>query len=370
VKRDMRAVALEGVTKRYADSLAVDDLSFAIKPAEFLTLLGPSGCGKTTTLRIVAGLVSPDKGTVHIRDQNVTGLAPGERNIGMVFQSLALFPHMTVGGNVAFGLKMRRIAAGEIAERVKRALTVVRLDEFLDRYPHQMSGGQQQRVALARALVIEPSILVLDEPFGALDRKLREAMQHELRDITRELQITSLFVTHDQQEALMLSDWIAVMNRGRIEQFGSPIEIFRHPKTRFVAEFMGATNFLRAKVLDAHLQTCRLLISDAVFESSHHGKLRIGDEVEATIRPEWIDLSETLPPGAVGIRGEVIQAVFHGATSSYTVRLNNGETLAVCKNNQSDPRGGREAVSIGASVWAIWDGDAMRLVDQGPHSSD
>ena len=366
----MRAVALEGVTKRYADSLAVDSMSFAIKPAEFLTLLGPSGCGKTTTLRIVAGLVSPDKGTVHIRDQDVTDLAPGQRNIGMVFQSLALFPHMTVGENVAFGLKMRRIAAGEIGNRVKRALTVVRLNEFLDRYPHQMSGGQQQRVAIARALVIEPSILVLDEPFGALDRKLREAMQHELRDITRTLQITSLFVTHDQQEALMLSDWIAVINRGRIEQFGSPTEIFRQPKTRFVAEFMGSTNFLRAKVLDVHLRTCRLLVSGGVFRSSHHGKLRAGDDVEVTIRPEWIDLSETLPPGATGIRGEVTQAVFHGVTSSYTVRLNNGETLAVRKNNESDAGNGREAVSIGTNVWAIWNGDAMRLVDEGPHGLD
>ena len=235
----MHGIELRSVSKRYADVAAVDDISFAIRSAEFLTLLGPSGCGKTTTLRIVAGLQEPDRGRIRISDRDVTALSPSARNIGMVFQSLALFPHMTVAENVAFGLKMRRVAKAKVAERVGRTLGIVRLQALSNRYPIQLSGGEQQRVALARALVIEPSILILDEPFASLDRKLREAMQQELRTITRELQITSLFVTHDQEEALMLSDWVAVMNRGRIEQFGTPTDIFWHPETRFVAAAHG-----------------------------------------------------------------------------------------------------------------------------------
>jgi spermidine/putrescine ABC transporter ATP-binding subunit len=358
----MRAVALEGVTKRYGESPAVDDISFSIEPSEFLTLLGPSGCGKTTTLRIVAGLQAPDQGKVHIGDREVTHLGPAQRNIGMVFQSLALFPHMTVGENVSFGLRMRRVPPGESAERVRRALEVVRLEQFLGRYPHQLSGGQQQRVALARALVIEPTILVLDEPFGSLDRKLREAMQRELRDITRELKITSLFVTHDQEEALMLSDWVAVMKTGRIEQLGTPNEIFRFPQTRFVADFMGATNFLRAKVLDVRQGTARLLVSDAVFETSCNDRMATGDEIEVTIRPEWIDLNEARPSGAGAIQVIVTHAVFHGATSSYTVQLNDGERLIVRKNNEANDIDDRTHLAVGSKVWATWSGDAIRAV--------
>ena len=269
----MFGIALDGVTKHYGDSIAVEDVSLAIKPAEFLTLLGPSGCGKTTTLRMVAGLITPDRGTVHIAGKDVTYLGPAERNIGMVFQSLALFPHMTAGENVGFGLRMRKMPRTEAMERIKRSLAVVRLEHLQDRYPHQMSGGQQQRVALARALVIEPSILVLDEPFGALDRKLREAMQQELREITRNLRTTSLFVTHDQEEAMMLSDWVAVMNKGRVEQFGRPDEIFRQPRTKFVADFMGATNFLRAKVLEATADRMRLIVLGVVFEMNPDRRL-------------------------------------------------------------------------------------------------
>jgi spermidine/putrescine ABC transporter ATP-binding subunit len=358
----MWGVALEGVTKRYGESLAVDDVSLAIKPAEFLTLLGPSGCGKTTTLRMVAGLLTPDRGKVHIAGKEVTHLGPAQRNIGMVFQSLALFPHMTVGENVGFGLRMQKIPRPQAAERVKRALEIVRLDNFQDRYPHQMSGGQQQRVALARALVIEPSILVLDEPFGALDRKLREAMQQELREITRSLQITSLFVTHDQEEAMMLSDWVAVMNKGRIEQFGSPDEIFRQPRTRFVADFMGATNFLRAKVLEATAGRARLMVSGAIFESQADDRLKAGDDIEVIVRPEWIKLRESMAEHTTAVQGEITQAVFHGATCNFVVRISDKESLVVRRNNEAGDSLNPAGLSVGAKVWASWSPDAMHPV--------
>ena len=358
----MWGIALEGVTKRYGESLAVEDVSLAIKPAEFLTLLGPSGCGKTTTLRMVAGLLTPDRGTVHIAGNNVTYLGPAERNIGMVFQSLALFPHMTAGENVGFGLRMRKIPRSQAVERVKRALEVVRLDHLRDRYPHQMSGGQQQRVALARALVIEPSILVLDEPFGALDRKLREAMQQELREITRSLRITSLFVTHDQEEAMMLSDWVAVMNKGRIVQFGRPDEIFRQPRTRFVADFMGATNFLSAKVLDARAGRVRLKVSGAVFEMQSDERLKPGDDTVVTVRPEWINLRDRATESVASIQGEITQAVFHGATCNFVVKLDDKKSLVVRRNNEAGEASTPAGLSVGAKVWASWGSDAMHLV--------
>ena len=358
----MWGVALDGVTKRYGDIVAVEDVSLAIKPAEFLTLLGPSGCGKTTTLRMVAGLLRPERGTVHIAGSDVTELGPAQRNIGMVFQSLALFPHMTAGENIGFGLRMRKIALSQAVERVKRALQIVRLEHLQDRYPHEMSGGQQQRVALARALVIEPSILVLDEPFGALDRKLREAMQQELREITRNLRITSLFVTHDQEEAMMLSDWVAVMNKGRVEQFGRPNEIFRQPRTRFVADFMGATNFLSAKVLETTNGRMRLMISGAVFEMLSDERLKAGDNTVVTVRPEWIRLRQHAAESTASIQGEITQAVFHGATSNFVIELNDKESLVVRRNNEAGEASSPAGLSVGAKVWASWEPDAMHPV--------
>ncbi|HEY7248806.1 MAG TPA: ABC transporter ATP-binding protein, partial [Xanthobacteraceae bacterium] len=329
----MHGVELQSVSKRYADVAAVNDVSLAISPAEFLTLLGPSGCGKTTTLRIVAGLQQPDCGRILISDRDVTALSPSKRNIGMVFQSLALFPHMTVAENVGFGLKMRRVGKVKVAERVDRMLRIVRLQALSNRYPIQLSGGEQQRVALARALVIEPSILILDEPFASLDRKLREAMQQELRTITRELQITCLFVTHDQEEALMLSDWVAVMNKGRIEQFGSPRDVFWHPKTRFVAEFMGLTNFLRAKVVGGNGKAVELSLPGASFACPSAGKLKPGDEIEIVVRPEWINVSRVPPADNPGIRGRLVDTEFHGSISTLTVKLDGGGSVTVRQTN-------------------------------------
>jgi spermidine/putrescine ABC transporter ATP-binding subunit len=355
-------IELQTITKRYADTAAVDNVSFAIKPAEFLTLLGPSGCGKTTTLRIVAGLQEPDSGRVCILDRDVTGLGPADRNIGMVFQSLALFPHMTAGENVAFGLRMRRMPKGEITDRVKRVLTRVHLERFADRYPHQMSGGQQQRVALARALVIEPTILVLDEPFASLDRKLREAMQQELRAITKEFKITTLFVTHDQEEALLLSDWIAVMNRGRVEQFGRPAEIYWDPQSRFVADFTGSTNFIPARVLDAHNGAVSLLISDLKLDVPANEHLKPGDDVQAVIRPEWIQLSTSRLTVQTSLPGKLTDIVFQGDISTYVVELAGGTKLTARKSNEP---GGRQAdfqFRMGQQIWVSWEAEALRIL--------
>jgi ABC-type Fe3+/spermidine/putrescine transport system ATPase subunit len=225
-----------------------------------------------------------------------------------------------------------------------------------------MSGGQQQRVALARALVIEPSILVLDEPFGALDRKLREAMQQELREITRNLRITSLFVTHDQEEAMMLSDWVAVMNKGRVEQFGRPIEIFRQPRTRFVADFMGATNFLSAKVLETKNGRMRLMISGAIFEMPSDERLKAGDNTVVTVRPEWIRLRRHAAESTASIQGEITQTVFHGATSNFVVDLNDKESVVVRLNNEPGEASSPAGLLVGAKVWVSWEADAMHPV--------
>src|SRR6201996_6822855 len=287
----MAEVVLRNIVARYDQFLAVDNVSLTIGSGQFVTLLGPSGCGKSTTLRIIAGLMKPTSGSVLFAGRDVTGVNAADRNIGMVFQSLALFPHMTVAENVAFGLKMKGAASAAIEKRVKRMLEMVRLDQLSDRYPSQMSGGQQQRVALARAIAVEPSILILDEPFGALDRKLREAMQVELHQLTREMKITALFVTHDQEEALMLSDSIAVMNKGRIEQYGTPQEIYATPTTRFVADFMGMTNFLQGGVTGQTAGGLDIWVGDGPMRAPEFASVSSGAEVTFAVRPEKVLLA-------------------------------------------------------------------------------
>jgi putative spermidine/putrescine transport system ATP-binding protein len=245
----MAALRLEGITKSYGGAgPVVRDLSLSVGSGEFVTLLGPSGCGKSTTLKIVAGLVAPDRGRVALGGRDVTVLPASARGVGIVFQNLALFPHMTAAENVAFGLRMRGLPRPEIRRRVDAALELVRMQGFEERVPAQLSGGQQQRVALARACAIEPAVLLLDEPLGALDRKLREEMQVEIRALTRRLGVTALFVTHDQEEALVLSDRVAVMNHGVVEQLDRPQAVFRRPATAFVAGFMGVANLFPARV--------------------------------------------------------------------------------------------------------------------------
>jgi spermidine/putrescine ABC transporter ATP-binding subunit len=248
---DIPSVELIHVTKRFGDVVAVDDLSLTIKEREFFSLLGSSGCGKTTTLRLIGGLEKPDSGKIHISGEQVNDCPPYERSSNIVFQNYALFPHLTINDNIAFGLRLRsrRVPEPEIEKLVKEVLELVHLDGYGARRPNQLSGGQQQRIALARALVLRPKVLLLDEPLGALDRKLRKAMQVELRRIQHEVGITFVYVTHDQEEAMSMSDRVAVMRNGNFEQIGPPLEIFETPRTRFVADFMGASNIIIGKVI-------------------------------------------------------------------------------------------------------------------------
>jgi spermidine/putrescine ABC transporter ATP-binding subunit len=312
----MAAVFIDQATKRFGDTLALDEICLDIRAGEFVTLLGPSGCGKTTMLRAIAGLAAIDRGSIAIGGRDVTRVPVNQRNIGMVFQNLALFPHLTVAENVAFGLKMRRAAKADRIKRVAEALALVRLVGFDKRYPHQLSGGQQQRVAIARALVIDPGVLLLDEPFAALDRKLREEMQIELRDLTRRVSITAIFVTHDQEEALTLSDRIAVMNAGRVEQVGSPDEVYSAPETRFAADFMGARNILEARVTALNGATVDLDWSSvrirAKTPSSRH--LAIDQPVAVTVRPELIKTARGPNPSGLNcVAGRMLSSVDQGA---------------------------------------------------------
>jgi spermidine/putrescine ABC transporter ATP-binding subunit len=356
----MAEVILRNIVARYTEFLAVDNVSLTIGSGQFVTLLGPSGCGKSTTLRIIAGLMKPTSGAVLFGGRDVTGINAADRNIGMVFQSLALFPHMTVAENVAFGLKMRGAASAAIEKRVKRMLEMVRLDQLSDRYPSQMSGGQQQRVALARAIAVEPSILILDEPFGALDRKLREAMQVELHQLTREMKITSLFVTHDQEEALMLSDSIAVMNKGRIEQHGTPQEIYGAPATRFVADFMGMTNFLEGRVIGGDSNGVDILVGEATMRAPEFAVAPSGAGVTFAVRPEKVLLTQTDGPTKAAIQGIIRQVTYHGDASRIVFSLSNGETMVALEKN--DRRSGER--SVGSKVWAHWAPEDMRVFAQ------
>ena len=269
------SVELKGVIKRFDDVTAVDNLSLQIKRGEFFSLLGPSGCGKTTTLRLVAGFEHPTQGEILINNENVSNKRPYERNVNTVFQSYALFPHLTVAGNIRFGLERKKTAKDQMAKLIEEALDLVRLKGMENRFPRQLSGGQQQRVALARALILRPEVLLLDEPLGALDLKLRKEMQLELKSLQERVGITFIYVTHDQEEALTMSDRIAVMEHGRFAQVGTPPEIYDYPRTRFVADFIGVSNFFSGKII---------AINENSFELKTDGGLRVVLSQDATKR--------------------------------------------------------------------------------------
>jgi spermidine/putrescine ABC transporter ATP-binding subunit len=306
------AVHLDGVTKRFGKIAALDDVSLLVRRGELMTLLGPSGCGKTTLLNLVAGFLMPDSGEIAIDGRRITNVPAYRRDIGIMFQSYALFPHMNVAANVGYGLRMRRTAKPEIARRVAEALALIKLEGLDDRKPRQLSGGQQQRVALARALVIRPKVLLLDEPFSALDRNLRASMQVELKEIQRKLGVTTIFVTHDQSEALSLSDRIAVIAEGRIHQLGTPDEIYRRPVDRFVASFVGDVNVLRVRLerIDGAIATVALGAARVRVPARPLQGAAPGAIVDLFIRPE--DLRVAVSGAVAATHGIVAAQIYQG----------------------------------------------------------
>ena len=328
------SVEIQSVVKRFGPVAAVDCVSLNIHRGEFFSLLGPSGCGKTTLLRMIAGFESPTTGTIRIDNQDVTHTPPYTRPVNLVFQHYALFPHLSVQKNVAFGLRYQQVPRSQMRQRVKGALEQVRLTGLDHRLPDQLSGGQRQRVALARALVLQPKVLLLDEPLGALDQKLRKEMQVELKNLQRELGITFIFVTHDQEEALTMSDRIAVMNAGKVEQVDSAATIFEQPTTRFVAAFMGNTNFFPATVVQSNTTTA--LVRGEEFETSVMTTAQPppGKPIEFIVRPEKLRLSPHAPNGEeTSLPVTLVQRIYQGINTIWTVRTNAGQLLTVCRQN-------------------------------------
>lgn len=327
----MTRLAIEGLTKRFGEVAAVDSLDLAIADHEFISLLGPSGCGKTTTLRCIAGFESPSAGRITFDGTDIVERLPEDRNIGMVFQNYALFPHMTVRENLTFGLEMRKIPATDARSRIDKVLGIVQLDGLGDRYPRQLSGGQQQRVALARAIVIEPAILLLDEPLANLDAKLREEMRFFIRSLQQDVGITTVYVTHDQGEAMVMSDRIVVMFDGRVHQVGAPTAIYDRPASRQVASFIGQSNFIAAKVQGSeggglyHLDTVL-----GPLRSRFTGELPIGSEVDLVLRPEAVELTrEQAVNGTNVVQAELTERYFLGHTLACRLRTDDGSILTV-----------------------------------------
>jgi spermidine/putrescine transport system ATP-binding protein len=318
------AIRFEGVTKRFGSLVAVDDLNLQVRGGEFFSLLGPSGCGKTTTLRMVAGFEQPTTGSIYLEGDPVDEVPPYERNVNTVFQSYALFEHLDVEGNVAFGLKRRRVPSDEIRTRVAEALELVQLAGRERAKPRQLSGGQMQRVALARALVNRPAVLLLDEPLGALDLKLRKQMQVELKQIQREVGITFIYVTHDQEEALSMSDRIAVMNEGRVIQCGPPEDVYERPREEFVAGFIGISNLLEGVAEEGGMVQ---IANGQRLPAPLPSDCRPGQRVNLSVRPEKIALDEEVEAGMVDLEGTVEARVYLGVTTQVTVSLGNGARL-------------------------------------------
>ncbi len=352
-------IEFRNVTKTFGDFTAVDDLSLKIHEREFFALLGGSGCGKTTMMRMLAGFETPNAGEILLDGQNLAGVPPYRRPVNMMFQSYALFPHMSVEANVAFGLKQEGMPRADIAVRVSEMLKLVRLEQFAKRKPHQLSGGQRQRVALARSLAKKPKVLLLDEPLGALDRKLREDTQFELMDLQYELGMTFLIVTHDQEEAMTVADRIAVMDKGRIIQIATPAEIYEVPNSRFVADFIGDINMMECKVV-AHAEDgmrlhCPLFSCD--IDVAQKVEAGIGETVWFAIRPEKVRISFDEPDSKVNaVHGEVWDIAYLGDVSIYHTHIADEETVRATVANRS--RTVEKPVGWDDKVWLSWDRDA------------
>ena len=358
-------VTLIDLTKRFrsldgsGEVLAVDDVNLEVKTGELVTILGPSGCGKTTTLRMIAGFEYPTSGSILIGDKDVAKIPPNKRGLSMVFQSYALFPHLSIYENVAYGLRVQKLPANEIRERTERALDLMQLTTMAKRYPSQVSGGQQQRIALARAIVIEPSVLLFDEPLSNLDAKLREYMRDELRKLQKRLGITSLYVTHDQSEAMAISDRVVIMKEGRIRQVGTPREIYAFPQSRFVADFMGKANFLEVEVLGIDGESARIDIGGKAFMVPRAGKVRPNSgSALLVVRPEALRLiSLSNAENEIPLRGCIDRFTYFGNIARYEVSTENGPLLIESYNP--------EASSIfeeGDNVGVIIDFESVRLL--------
>ena len=344
----MSEVTLKNLTKVYGSNTVVDHINLTVPDGTLTSILGPSGCGKTTTLRMIAGFEVPQDGDILFDDVSVAKTPVNKWGIGMVFQSYALFPHMTVYQNVAYGLEQQKVKGEELKTRVMDALKMVQMEEFASRKPRQLSGGQQQRVALARALVIRPRVLLLDECLSALDKKLRVEMQSELRRILEECGVTTFFVTHDQEEAMTLSDSIVVMNHGIIEQTGSPYEVYERPRNRFVASFLGKANFFGGKVLAVDGNRVTMETPDGTFTISAPNA-QVGETVSYAVRPEKIEMSSQ----GDGVQGIVTSVVYSGSTTSFRVRCGGMEVLT-----EERSAAGQSAFARGDSVVLHWPADA------------
>ena len=347
------ALELRNVSKHFGDIVAVDGIDLQVPQGEFFSLLGPSGCGKTTTLRMIAGFEEPTEGTLLLAGRESNDIPPFRRNTNLVFQSYALFPHMTVFENVAFGPRRARISERDVHKRVMEALETVRMHEYVDRLPRSLSGGQRQRVALARAIVNRPAVLLLDEPLGALDLKLRKEMQLELKRIQREVGICFVYVTHDQEEAMTMSDRLAVMNRGRIEQVGSPEEVYHRPATRFVAEFIGEANLLDGTVeaVEQGAPTRVSVAGDTVttVASCAGAPCEVGDRVSLVLRPEHLHLHRDRPNGVPAMSGRVVEAIFQGSLIRFVIEGPDRRRLSVLDTTAS-----RDQAAPGDAVWVSW----------------
>ena len=353
-----KGVRLEHISKIYQDPktgkdfYAVKDNSLVIEPGEFVTLLGPSGCGKTTTLRMIAGFESPDEGEIYLGDEAINALTPNKRDTAMVFQSYALLPHYNVFDNVAYGLKLRHVPKEEIRERVMKILDLVELTGMEGRMTNQLSGGQQQRVALARALVIEPSVLLFDEPLSNLDAKLRVTMRTEIRRIQQEVGITAIYVTHDQSEAMALSDRIIIMRSGVVEQIGSPQEIYYHPVNEFVADFIGEANFLKGKLEELSDGKAQLNVAGDICHAAAVPDMEIGKEYTIVLRPEAASLAEE-----GGLPCEVVLSCFMGSCQNYHVKV--GETLV--KLTDPNPKNKR-IYKVGEHCSLVFDPESVHVL--------
>ena len=351
-------IKIRNVTKKFGEFTAVDNIDLDIYKGELFSLLGGSGCGKTTLLRMLAGFEPPSSGTIYIDGVDMTDVPPYARPINMMFQSYALFPHMTVEQNVAYGLKRDKIPKDEITRRVDEILSMVELSDFIKRKPHQLSGGQRQRVALARALVKRPKVLLLDEPLGALDKRLREQTQFELINIQDQLGVTFVVVTHDQEEAMTLSTRMAMMDAGKFQQIGTPTEVYEYPESRLVANFIGSANMFEGRVSQSGADHVVVTSKElgVEFNTEHTNSIIEGTKVWIAVRPEKITLSKTpLDVTTNQLKGVVVDIGYHGKTSTYRIRIINDQIIEVSVPSQKRPKGDRQSIDWDEEIYMNWD---------------